>query len=178
MSHLPTKFFFWRHAVRVMLLVLCSAFIVPTASAVAGDGDGMVTTRIKYQVQLKGSLESVKQTLISSLEAKNYMVINVLNVQEALQTRGIATKPVQLIEFCNLVKAYEVTRATHEFELFAPCRFALFEEDGKTTVMVLRPSFMETLLPKETLSKQGKAALHEFDQDMRDILTALVRGDF
>jgi uncharacterized protein (DUF302 family) len=176
MSHLPTKFFFWRHVARLLLPVLCSAFIVP--SAVADDGGRMVTTRIKYQVQVKGSLESVKQTLISSLEAKNYMVINVLNVQEALQTRGITTKPVQLIEFCNLVKAYDVTRTTHEFELFAPCRFALFEEGGTTTVMVLRPSFIETVLPKETLSKEGKAALHEFDQDMRDILTALARGDF
>lgn len=161
-----------------MLLLLCSVFIVPAAIAVAGDGDGTLTTRIKYQVRVKGSIESVKQTLISSLEAKNYMVINVLNVQEALQARGIAAKPVQLIEFCNLVKAYDVTRTTHEFELFAPCRFALFEEDGTTTVMVLRSSFIETALPKETLSKKGKAALQGFDRDMRDILTALARGDF
>ncbi|MHB1174005.1 MAG: DUF302 domain-containing protein [Sulfuriferula sp.] len=159
-----------------MLLVLCSALIVP--AAVADDDSQIVTTRIKYQVQVKDSLESVKQTLISSLEARNYMIINVLNVQEALQTRGITTGKVQLIEFCNLVKAYDVTRTTHEFELFAPCRFALFEDNGTTTVMVLRPSFIETALPKETLSKKGKAVLRAFDRDMRDILTALARGDF
>lgn len=176
MKHLLTRLFSWRHAIRAMLLVLCSALIVP--AAVADDDSQIVTTRIKYQVQVKDSLESVKQTLISSLEARNYMIINVLNVQEALHTRGITTGKVQLIEFCNLVKAYDVTRTTHEFELFAPCRFALFEDNGTTTVMVLRPSFIETALPKETLSKEGKAALRAFDRDMRDILTALARGDF
>lgn len=161
---------------RMLLTVLACAGVVTDVAA--GDSAAMITTRIKYQVQVNDKIESVKQTLISALEAKNYMVINVLNVQEALQARGIAAKPVQLIEFCNLVKAYAVTRTTHEFELFAPCRLALFEENGKTIVMVLRPSFIAMTLPQETLSKEGRAALREFDQDLRDMLTALARGDF
>ena len=168
--------FFRLHRLLLWLTALGCIGVIPGVAA--GDSAGISTTRIKYQVQVKDNIESVKQTLISALEAKNYMIISVLNVQEALQGRGIDAKPVQLIEFCNLVKAYEVTRTTHEFELFAPCRMALFEEEGKTTVMVLRPAFIAAVLPKETLSKEGKAALHEFDQDMRDILSSLARGDF
>lgn len=163
---------------RVLLLLTALGCIGYIHAAVASDNAGITTTRIKYQVQVKDNIESVKQMLISALEAKNYMIISVLNVSEALKGREIDAKPVQLIEFCNLVKAYEVTRTTHEFELFAPCRIALFEEEGKTTVMVLRPSFIAEVLPKETLSKEGKAALDGFDQDMQDILTSLARGDF
>lgn len=174
MHFLRTRF--PRYRLLLLLATLGCAGVIPGAAA--GDSAAMTVTRIKYQVQVKDNIESVKQTLISALEAKNYMIIGVLNVQEALQGRGIEAKPVQLIEFCNLVKAYAVTRTTHEFELFAPCRLALFEEAGKTTVMVLRPSFIATVLPKETLSKEGKAALYEFDRDMRDILSSLARGDF
>lgn len=163
---------------RLLMLLAMLASMGAVCDVTAADSSGLRVTRLKYQVQVKDPIESVKQTLVSALEAKNYMIISVLNVQEALQGRGIEAKPVQLIEFCNLVKAYTVTRSTPEFELFAPCRLALFEVDGNTTVMVMRPSFIATLLPQETLSKEGKAALREFDQDMRDILTGLARGDF
>jgi uncharacterized protein (DUF302 family) len=176
MNHIFAVYFPNLQRWHILLAVWACVAVIPGASA--GDSAAMSTTRIKYQVQVNDNIESVKQTLISALEAKNYMIINVLNVQEALQARGIAAKPVQLIEFCNLVKAYAVTRTTHEFELFAPCRLALFEENGKTIVMVLRPSFIAMTLPQETLSKEGRAALREFDQDLRDILTALARGDF
>jgi uncharacterized protein (DUF302 family) len=176
MKHFLKIYFSNLRRLLMLLAVLACAGVVTDVAA--GDSAVMTTTRIKYQVELKDNIESVKQSLVSALEAKNYMIINVLNVQEALQGRGIETKPVQLIEFCNLVKAYAVTRTTHEFELFAPCRLALFEENGKTIVMVLRPSFIAMTLPKETLSKEGQAALRAFDQDMRDILTALSQGDF
>jgi len=175
MYFLRTRFF---RLHRVLILLTALGCIGDIHAAAASESAGITTTSIKYQVQVKDNIESVKQMLISALEAKNYMIISVLNVSEALKGRGIDTKPVQLIEFCNLVKAYEVTRTTHEFELFAPCRIALFEEEGKTTVMVLRPSFIAEVLPKETLSKEGKAALDGFDQDLQDILTSLARGDF
>jgi uncharacterized protein (DUF302 family) len=172
MKHFLKIYFSNLRRLLMLLAVLACAGVVTDVAA--GDSAVMTTT----QVELKDNIESVKQSLVSALEAKNYMIINVLNVQEALQGRGIETKPVQLIEFCNLVKAYAVTRTTHEFELFAPCRLALFEENGKTIVMVLRPSFIAMTLPKETLSKEGLAALRAFDQDMRDILTAVSQGDF
>lgn len=163
---------------RLFTLLAMLASMGIAGDVAASDNSGLRITRLKYEVQVKDNIESVKQALVSALEAKNYMIISVLNVQEALQGRGISAKPVQLIEFCNLVKAYAVTHTTPEFELFAPCRLALFEKDGNTIVMVMRPSFIATVLPQETLSKEGKAALHEFDQDMRDILTSLARGDF
>jgi uncharacterized protein (DUF302 family) len=163
---------------RTLLLLAALGCLSDFHAVAASESAGLTTTSIKYQVQVNDNIESVKQMLISALEAKNYMIISVLNVSEALKGREIDTKSVQLIEFCNLVKAYDVTRTTHEFELFAPCRIALFEEEGKTIVMVLRPSFIAAVLPKETLSKEGKAALDGFDQDMQNIFTNLARGDF
>lgn len=160
---------------RMLLFVLFAAALA--ARPARGEEAALTVTPLKYEALVGDKIESVKQMLISALEAKNYVVISVLNVQEALQGRGIDTQPLQLVEFCNLVKAYQITRTTHEFELFAPCRFALFEENGKTIVMTMRPSFIGSALPAETQTEEARDALREFDRDVREILEGLARGD-
>ena len=71
---------------RVLLLLTALGCIGYIHAAVASDNAGITTTRIKYQVQVKDNIESVKQMLISALEAKNYMIISVLNVSCLLYT--------------------------------------------------------------------------------------------
>lgn len=139
----------------------------------------IVVTPVKYEVTLYDKLPAVREMLISALEARNYAVINQLNVQEGLASRGIEAHPLQLIEFCNLTKAYTITRHVPDFEMFAPCRFALFEKDGKTTVMVQRPAHVLSILARNPkLSKEGKTSLEEFDRDLKAMLTELASGDF
>lgn len=139
----------------------------------------VVVTPVKYEVTIEGTLPAVREMLISALEARNYAVINQLNVQEGLASRGIETHPLALVEFCNLTKAYAITRHVPDFEMFAPCRFALFEKDGRTTVMVQRPAHVLSILAKNPkLSKEGKASLEEFDRDLKAMLAELASGGF
>lgn len=149
-----------------------------TAPVFAGTS-ALVATPIKYEITLDDALPAVRDMLVSALEARNYAVINQLNVQEGLARRGIDAHPLQIIEFCNLTRAYTVTRHVPDFEMFAPCRLALFEKGGKTTVMVQRPSHVLSLLaasPK--LSAEGKTTLETFDRDIEAMLTELGNGGF
>lgn len=139
----------------------------------------VVVTPVKYEITLDDKLPAVREMLISALEARNYAVINQLNVQEGLAGRGIETHPLELVEFCNLTKAYTITRHVSDFEMFAPCRFALFEKNGKTTVMVQRPAHVLSILAKNPkLSKEGRRSLEGFDHDLKGMLTELARGNF
>ncbi len=139
----------------------------------------LVATPIKYEITLDDALPAVRDMLVSALEARNYAVINQLNVQEGLASRGIEAHPLQIIEFCNLTKAYTVTRHVPDFEMFAPCRLALFEKDGKTTIRVQRPSHVLSLLATDPkLSAEGKAALETFDRDLEAMLTEVGNGGF
>lgn len=149
------------------------------SAPVFAETPALVATPIKYEITLDDALPAVRDMLVSALEARNYAVINQLDVQEGLASRGIEAHPLQIVEFCNLTKAYAVTRHVPDFEMFAPCRLALFEEDGKTTVMVQRPSHVLSLLaanPK--LSAEGKTALETFDRDIEAMLTELGNGGF
>lgn len=142
-------------------------------------GPALVATPIKYEVTVDDRLPAVKAMLISALEARNYAVINQLNVQEGLASRGIDAHPLELIEFCNLTRAYTITRHVPDFEMFAPCRLALFEENGRTTVRVQRPAHVLSILTANpNLSKDGKASLEQFDHDLHAILTELADGGF
>lgn len=139
----------------------------------------VVVTPVKYEVTLDETLPAVQDLLISALEARNYAVINQLDVQEGLASRGIEAHPLRLVEFCNLSKAYSITRHVPDFEMFAPCRLALFEKDGKTTVMVLRPAHVLAIIARNpALSREGKASLETFDRDLKAMLTDLANGAF
>lgn len=168
----PRRFSIRSLAVTALLGVL-------QAAPVLAETPALVATPIKYEITLDDALPAVRDMLVSALEARNYAVINHLNVQEGLASRGIDAHPLQIIEFCNLTKAFTVTRHVPDFEMFAPCRLALFEKNGKTTVMVQRPSHVLSLLatnPK--LSAEGKAALETFDRDIEAMLTELGNGGF
>jgi uncharacterized protein (DUF302 family) len=166
-----------KHAGRLLFLMGMLA-LLPATPAMA-DVAKVVVTDLKYEVIVAEKIAIVRDMLISQLEANNYAIINVLNVQEGLQGRGIAAPPLQLIEFCNLTKTYTITRHVPSFEMFAPCRLALIEHDGKTTVMVQRPAHVLSLLASDkNLSDEGRASLRQFDDDLRAILNSLANGGF
>lgn len=168
----PDHFFSRWNSVLIIVIALLSAPLWASEPAV-------VATPVKYEVTLNDKLPAVRDMLVSALEARNYAIINILNVQEGLASRGIEAHPLQLIEFCNLTKAYSITRNVPDFEMFAPCRLALFENNGKTTVMVHRPAHVLSILAKNPkLSKEGKANLELFDRDLKELLTELASGGF
>lgn len=162
----------WRRALGALLFAFHSG-------ALWADAPAIVETEVKYEVTVADTLPTVREMLVSALEARNYAIINVLDVQQGLASRGIDAHPLQLVEFCNLTRAYTITRHVPEFELFAPCRVALFEKDGKTTVMVHRPAHVLSLLAKNPkLSAEGRTNLERFDADLKALLAELAQGGF
>lgn len=138
----------------------------------------VVITPVKYEVTIDEKLSVVCKRLIATLEASNYAIINHLNVQEGLACLGIDTLPIQIIEFCNLTKTY-VPHRLPDYEIFAPCRLALFEKEGQTTVRVQRPLHVLPNLSKNMkLSSENMASLKQFDRDLKAVLTDLASENF
>ena len=163
---------------RVALAILCWLPIAWSASARA-DAPEVNATRLSFSVTVKDSIGATRSAFLSSLEERNFTLVNELNVQLGLKNRGIEVRPTLLIEFINLSKAYHVAESNRGFELFAPLRAALFEEkDGGTTIMVMRPLFIKDTLSPDGLSSDGIGVLDEFDADMSAILKNVAAGGF
>ena len=76
-------------------------------------------------------------------------------------------------------QAYEITRSNPAFEVFAPLRAALFEEDGKrTTILMTRPNFIKSSLSGEGISTEAAAVLDQFESDMHEVLENVAFGGF
>lgn len=159
---------------RKMALGLAAMLLAASAGAA-----GVEKTQVLYRASIGEKIEAARDMLVSALEGKNYTIINQLDVQEGLQGRGIKSGPIRIVEFINLAKAYRVTHSNKGFEMYAPLRLALFEEEGKTKVMVLRPRHIGTVLAAEGgLSAEAKNTLEEFDKDIHAVLESAVAGGF
>lgn len=135
-------------------------------------------TDLTFSTTVGGTMASVRDALTSALEGENYMIVNTLNVQEALRNRDIAAEPIQLVEFINLTKAYAVTRSDSRFELFAPLRAALFQREGNVVILILRPRFIEATLGSTRLSPEARQTLEGFDDSLKQVLETVATGGF
>ena len=93
-----------RHCFSRLILTLVAACSLQSAQLWAADPT-VVATPVKYEVTVDDTLPAVQAMLISALEARNYAVINQLDVQEGLASRGIEAHPLRLVEFCHLTRA-------------------------------------------------------------------------
>lgn len=157
-------------AVLSLLISYC-----PLAGA---DAAKVQTTPMMFKAVISGDIQLVKDSLVSVLEGKNYTVINTLNVQQGLKNRGITASPILLVEFINLTKAYQITESNRGFEMFAPLRFALFQDHSSVTVLILRPRFIKSALESGGLSTTASGVLEEFDSDVYQILNTVAAGGF
>ena len=163
------------HAGRVVLGMVLALLLAISARTWA---QGVQATPLMYRVAVPGEIESVKDSLVSTLEGKNYTIINTLNVQQGLKTRGIQTGPILLVEFINLTEAFKITKSNEGFEMFAPLRAALFQKGNTVTILILRPRFIESSLGGRKLSREARTVLERFDLDMYQVLKNIAAGGF
>lgn len=166
---------------RARTAIACGLFL-PALALLAGPAwcapPKVEATDLTFSTSVAGTIASARDALTSALEGENYMIVNTLNVQEALRNRDIAAEPIQLVEFINLTKAYAVTRSNARFELFAPLRAALFERDGNVEILILRPRFIESTLGATGLSPEARRALEAFDDSLKHVLETVATGGF
>ena len=161
------------------LLAGLLAFLLGAASVDADTGAGGVeVSDLAYKVVVDEDIATVRASLVSALEGRNYSIVNTLNVQEALKNRDIPADPILLVEFINLTQAYQVTKADHRFELFAPLRAALFEEQHRVKVLILRPEFIGEVLGRADLPEAARSVLEDFDRDMLEVAESVLSGGF
>lgn len=165
-----------------VLMVFCTGIIAFFMGAIVAEADyseqNIQATELMYKVVLNDEILSVKDSLISALEGRNYSIVNILDVQQGLNNRNIQAGPILLVEFINLTKAYQITSSDERFELFAPLRAVLFEEKGEVRLLVLRPMFVAGTLGADHLSESAKKVLEEFDNDMLGVVESVQSGGF
>ncbi len=97
--------------------------------------------------------DKVVNNLQEQSAANQFRVLAVHDVQKTLAEKSLERGPLTIIEVCNAGFAHQALQQAIEVSLFMPCKFSVYTENGKTVVLLARPSMISTMLPEAGLEK-------------------------
>lgn len=93
-----------------------------------------------YQVELAETLSAARERVIAALKEQGFGVLTEIDVQATLREKiGAETAPYRILGVCNPALAHQALTASPHAGLMLPCTVTLREENGHTTVEMLRP---------------------------------------
>lgn len=110
----------------------------------------------EYGVMTNKDISTTVRDLTDHLKEKGFGVLGTLDFTSLLKNKGIQfDKNYRLLEVCNPSAAKRALDTDIRVGLLLPCTIAVYEEDGKTRISLLKPSSLLSLIGNEELNKLG-----------------------
>ncbi|MCM2272921.1 MAG: DUF302 domain-containing protein [candidate division Zixibacteria bacterium] len=77
-----------------------------------------------------------------------FRILHTHDVQATLAQKSFQRGPLKIIEVCNAGFAHKALQINMDVALFMPCRYTVYEQNGKTTVSLAWPSMISQMLPE------------------------------
>lgn len=111
----------------------------------------------EYTVETNKDLDSIVNDLKTSLKEKGFGVMAVLDFKAILREKGLEfNDEYRLLEVCNPKAAKSALETDPKVGLLLPCTIAVYKENRKTKVSLLKPTKLLEILPNEKLKSLGK----------------------
>ncbi len=122
---------------------------------------------MNYQVTTDKSFTEAIQALKVSLSNHNFGVLNELNFQNTLKSKGVDFhEDFHLLEVCNPQKAKEVLDQHLEMAFFLPCKVGVYKKSGQTHIGMPLPTKLMAMMDNEDLSTVAR--------EVEDVLIAAI----
>jgi uncharacterized protein (DUF302 family) len=173
---------------RIFIIMLCLGLVACAQMPSTAQqqfkhvGDGMPDIDLNsavYEVPVNSrvSYQDVIDSLNSISVSMNFVNPANFPIAEHIKQRGIDPQGVKEVRsFCNLSMGTEIFLDHPEFLVFAPCRIAIYEKQGKLFLGLDRPTFDLKSIKNPTMRAQKSA------QALEDALIQLLekarKGDF
>jgi uncharacterized protein (DUF302 family) len=102
---------------------------------------------IGYIKTATGSVEAVAQAVTDAALLRNFRTLHVHDVQATLSEKGFSIAPYRIVEVCNSGFAFKAITAERSVGMMLPCRIAVYDHDGVTTLALMKPSLIADMLP-------------------------------
>jgi len=122
------------------------------------------------------SYDDVIESLKVVSEGKNFVNPANFPIGENLRKRGLNPEgPLEVHALCNLGLGGEIMLDHPEFAVFAPCRIALYQKQGKLFLALDRPTFDLKSIKNPT--PRAEHAAQELENTLIDIIEKARRGE-
>jgi uncharacterized protein (DUF302 family) len=131
-----------------------------------------------YEVPVKEGLsyQDVADSLKSVSQGMNFVTAANFNIAEQIKKRDIDPQGVkEVYAICNLSLGIEIMLDHPEFIVFAPCRLALYEKQGKLYLGLDRPTFDLKNIKNPT--ERAKKSAQELESKLIELMGKASKGD-
>jgi uncharacterized protein (DUF302 family) len=119
---------------------------------------------LDYTKTSSKSADALMDAVQAAAAKRNFRTLHVHDVQATLAEKGFELMPYRIVEVCNAGFAHKAISAHTAIGMMLPCRIVVFEKDGVSTAMLLRPGIMGDIMPDAdlgTLPEEVEAILKE-----------------
>jgi len=116
-------------------------------------------------------MQEAEQKAIEALKAEGFGVLTEIDVQAVLKKKiDVDRKPYKILGACNPVLANKALEAEPDLGLLLPCNVVIREEDdGTTTVAIVDPAAMFTVVNKPEMADMAEEVREIFERIMAAI---------
>lgn len=130
-----------------------------------------MSEKFAYTLESEKPFDKVVSAIEKNVAKHKFRVLAIHDVQETLAEKGLERPPLKIIEVCNAKFAHDALEMHSEVALFMPCKFAVYgENDKKTLVKLARPTMISEMLPDVGLDDLAKSVEDTLEQIMKESL--------
>jgi len=116
-----------------------------------------------YEKEARGTVEEVVARVEAAAAENQFGVLGVHDLKQKMQAKGVDFGPeCRVLEVCHPAKAKTVLEADMSIANALPCRIAVYEQDGKVKVSMLKPTRLLGLFDRpelEPVAEEVEAAM-------------------
>ena len=103
------------------------------------------------------SVTQTAATLQSAVEANHFGVMQVHNLKESMNKKGVEfSRECLIFEVCQPQQAKKVLDENMSVSTALPCRISIYEENGKTILATLKPTILLAMFDTPQLEHVAK----------------------
>lgn len=99
----------------------------------------------------------VAASLQLAVPAHNFSIMQVHNLQESIEKKGVEfTQECLIFEVCQPLQAKKVLEQNMSVSTALPCRISVYQEDGRTVLATLKPTSLLAMFNTPQLAGAAK----------------------
>lgn len=160
------------------ILFFISILSIPQAACATSAMPAIDYSTAVYEVPVEPgvSYEDVVTSLKVTAEGMNFVNPANFPIGEHMKLRGLAPEgPLEVRAYCNLGMGAEIMLDHPEFVVFAPCRIAIYQRQGKLYLGLDRPTFDLKSIKNPT--ERAKKAAQELEDALISMMDKARKGD-
>lgn len=125
------------------------------------------------KVHVKMGFDPTREKLVELLKTEGFGVLTDINVNEVLKQKiNVDFIRYEIIGACNPPLAYRALSANYEVGLLLPCNVILYEDGDGTTVNIMNPIVMVSMIQTEevkAVATEAKSRLSRVYQALQNL---------